>query len=96
MSILAFTYFMLRQDYDQMGMWATFAPQLVELTASGALKDTAVLVEGLGTLALLTPDDLEEVGIRLVRMHAQIWITIPKARSRLNSVHCLSIECDVV
>jgi len=48
------------EDYDQMGMWATFAPQLVELTASGALKDTAVLVEGLGTLALLTPDDLEE------------------------------------
>ena len=44
-------------------MWATFAPQLVELTATAALKDPAVLVEGLGTLALLTPDDLEEVSI---------------------------------
>ena len=53
----------LYQDYDQMGMWATFAPQLVALTARAALKDTAILVEGLGTLALLTPDDLEEVRV---------------------------------
>ena len=46
-----------------MGMWATFAPQLVALTASAVHKDTAILVEGLGTLALLTPDDLEEVTV---------------------------------